>query len=157
MKEKKRSIFRKQSLERVSSPEELDSYLMVTGPGIWMTLIAVIVLLLGVFAWMIFGHLDTTVDVAVVCKDGEAVCLLPAEQYKGAASVTIADKTYPLQDVDFSVIKVTSDMDPNLLEAGGLEVGDSVLPMELDANLQDGIYQGVATTETVQPIRFIIN
>ena len=67
--EEKQSIFRKQSLDRVSSPEELDQYLMVTGPGIWMTLTAIIVILVGVIFWMIFGRLNTTVDIAVATED----------------------------------------------------------------------------------------
>lgn len=33
-KQEKKSIFRQNSLNRVSTPEEMDRYLQVTGPGI---------------------------------------------------------------------------------------------------------------------------
>ena len=46
--EQKKQIFRKKTLERISSPEQLTDYLHVTNPGIWV-LFAVIILLLGVF------------------------------------------------------------------------------------------------------------
>ena len=36
-------LFRKNSLERVSSPEQLNDYVKVSSPGIWIILAAVIV------------------------------------------------------------------------------------------------------------------
>ncbi len=39
------SFFRKKSLDRISSPEQLTDYLRVTNPGIWIFLAAVVVLL----------------------------------------------------------------------------------------------------------------
>ncbi len=56
-KEKKESIFREKSLERISEPEQLHDYIRVTTPGIWLVLIAVVILLAGVFVWGIFGTL----------------------------------------------------------------------------------------------------
>ena len=37
-------IFRKKSLDRISSPEQLNDYIRVANPGIWMILAAVIIL-----------------------------------------------------------------------------------------------------------------
>ena len=55
-------IFRKKSLDRISSPEQLNDYIRVANPGIWMILAAVIILLAGVCVWGIFGHLDTKTE-----------------------------------------------------------------------------------------------
>ena len=41
-------IFRKKSIERISSPEQLHDYIRVTTPGVWLVLIAIIILLVGV-------------------------------------------------------------------------------------------------------------
>ena len=41
-------IFRQKSVERISSPEQLQDYMRVTTPGVWMVLLAVILLLAGV-------------------------------------------------------------------------------------------------------------
>ena len=49
------SVFRKKSLERVSSPEQMDDYIKVTTPAVWIALIALAVLLAGCLAWSIFG------------------------------------------------------------------------------------------------------
>ena len=39
------SIFRKKSLERISSPEEIDNYIKVTSPSMWLVMGAIIFLL----------------------------------------------------------------------------------------------------------------
>ena len=125
MEEQKTSIFRKESLDRITSPEELDSYLMVTRPGVWITLFAILILLVGAFTWAIMGRLTTTLDVAVVAEDGEVVCLVPAEKLADTAEprVTVADKSYPLSDAGSSLQIVTEDMDINLRLAGMLQEG----------------------------------
>ncbi|MCR5399521.1 MAG: hypothetical protein K6E68_08335 [Lachnospiraceae bacterium] len=48
-------IFRKKSLDRISSPEQLNDYIKVTTPSVWVILIAVILLLVGMLAWSVFG------------------------------------------------------------------------------------------------------
>lgn len=49
------SIFREKSIKRVSSPEQLDDYLRVTTPSVWLVLLALVILLVGILAWSVFG------------------------------------------------------------------------------------------------------
>ena len=49
----KEDIFRKKNLDRMKSPEELNDYIRITEPGIWLFLIAVLILLISV---CIFGR-----------------------------------------------------------------------------------------------------
>lgn len=58
-KQSNSGIFREKSISRVSSPEELNDYIRVTSPSVWIVLIAVVVLLLGMLAWSIFGTVET--------------------------------------------------------------------------------------------------
>ena len=60
-------IFRQKSIDKVSSPEKLDNYIRVTTPSVWITLAAILVLLIGALVWGIFGELtihniDGTID-----------------------------------------------------------------------------------------------
>ena len=43
------SIFRKKSLDRISSPEQLNDYIRVSTPSVWMVLFAIIILTLLAF------------------------------------------------------------------------------------------------------------
>ena len=50
-------IFRQKSIDKVSSPEKLDDYIRVTTPSVWITLIAIVILLLGAVIWGTLGEL----------------------------------------------------------------------------------------------------
>ena len=54
------SVFRRKSMDRVSSPEKLNDYIRVTTPTVWLVLIAVILLLAGMLAWSIFSTVEAT-------------------------------------------------------------------------------------------------
>jgi hypothetical protein len=53
------SIFRKKSLDRISSPEALDDYLHVTTPSVWLVLNAIIALLAGLLIWSHVASIDS--------------------------------------------------------------------------------------------------
>ncbi|MBQ7678765.1 MAG: hypothetical protein IJT34_02835 [Butyrivibrio sp.] len=54
----RKMIFREKSMERVSSPEQLNDYIRVTTPSVWLILIAVLFLLAGVLVWAVFGRIQ---------------------------------------------------------------------------------------------------
>ena len=56
------SIFRKKSLERISSPEEIDDYMKVTSPSMWLVLGAILLLAALIF-WSITARIESTVVV----------------------------------------------------------------------------------------------
>lgn len=60
MEQKKQGggIFREKSIKRVSSPEQLNDYIRVTSPSVWIVLIALVVLLLGMLAWSVLGRIE---------------------------------------------------------------------------------------------------
>jgi HlyD family secretion protein len=55
-----KSIFRQVSLDRLSSPEQLDQLMRVTSPKGWVALIAVFLLLAGAIVWACVGSIPTT-------------------------------------------------------------------------------------------------
>ncbi len=54
-------VFRKVSLERMSSPEQLDQVMQVTTPKGWVALLSLIVLVVFAIFWGIFGSISTKV------------------------------------------------------------------------------------------------
>lgn len=59
-------IFRKKSLDKATSPEELNDYIRVTSPHIWIVLAAVILLLVGMIIWGIFGTVSVQDETGAV-------------------------------------------------------------------------------------------
>ena len=61
-------VFREKSMKRVSQPEDLDDYIRVTTPSVWIVLLAVVLVLAAVVGWMIFGTVDVHNDDGTVTK-----------------------------------------------------------------------------------------
>ena len=72
MAEEKKSIFRKETLDRISSPEQLGDYLRVTTPGLWVVIVGVVAMLVGFFVWMSVGIIETTVPAGVSARNHSA-------------------------------------------------------------------------------------
>lgn len=61
-REKKESLFRQESLERLSSPERLDQLMKVVSPADWLTLSAFCGLIAMGLVWSILGRIPITVE-----------------------------------------------------------------------------------------------
>ena len=68
----KQDLFRKESMDQLSRPDQLSDYIRVSTPAVWVLLAAIILLLAGTCVWGIFGRLDTTVQGAAR-SDGTAL------------------------------------------------------------------------------------
>lgn len=55
-------IFRKSSLEKLSSPEQLDRMIVITSPSLWLSLAGAAGIIIVVLLWAIFGRLPVEVD-----------------------------------------------------------------------------------------------
>ena len=58
-------LFRKKSMDRISSPEELHDYMRVTSPRLWMILAAVVILLAGFVVYASTATMENTMPVRV--------------------------------------------------------------------------------------------
>ncbi len=57
-----KNIFREVSLERLSSPEQLDELINVTSPKAWLALLAIACLLISAIAWGFLGSIPTKIE-----------------------------------------------------------------------------------------------
>ena len=64
----KESVFRKKSLDKISSPEEIDEYMKVTSPSLWIIFGAVLLVLIAVVLWSITKEIEVS-----VIADGQTV------------------------------------------------------------------------------------
>lgn len=69
----KTSVFRKESLDRVESPEQLDEYIKVSRPKVWMILTALLIAAAAVIIWSAIGTLPETMSVQGVTAGGKTV------------------------------------------------------------------------------------
>ena len=156
----KEAIFRKKSIERVNSPDQLNDYIRVANPGVWTVLAAVIILLAGLCVWGVFGHLDTVLDVAAVCENGELRLYVPEEkagEVSAGMAVAVDGAEYELASVSASPVPVDDAFDAYAVHVGGLERGQWVYPAYAAAALPDGVYRAQIVTERISPASFVVN
>ena len=51
-------LFRKNAIDHISSPEQLDDYIKVSNPRAWMILAVILLCLIGLFIWSIFCFIE---------------------------------------------------------------------------------------------------
>ena len=135
--EQKKSIFRQQSLDRISSPEQLNDYLHVTNVGVWALLTVVILLLVAFFSWASIGRLDTIASAKAAVRDGTAqITVLEYAEINAGMTVRMGDAEFRISDV------------------GQDETGFTVATAPV--NLPDGNYDAEIVVETLSPISFLL-
>lgn len=135
--EEKQTLFRKKTLDRISSPEQLTDYLRVTNPGVWLILVVVLILLGSLIAWASIGTLETTSDVKVIVTDHTAeVISTQGVELSGGMPMHIAGQ------------------DAKIASAEKDEYGRSVGIAEVE--LPDGTYDGTVVTDETKPIEFLL-
>ena len=153
-------LFRKKSIDRVSSPEQLDAYIRVANPGVWLVLIAIVALLVGVCVWGILGALDTTISAVAVCENNTITLYVKDEEGKAIQAemeVQIADATASVTAISPMPIKAQTALSDYARYIGGFGGEDWVYAIQTDAQLPDGVYSAKIILESVSPMSFIVN
>ena len=156
------SVFRQKSMEKITSPEQMNDYIRVSNPSVWMILAAVIVLLIGVCVWGAFGHLDTVVQTGGVCEDGRLTVYLSESDFvklDGEVILSVGEAEYAVvSDVAGMPILLDESTDPYLLHLIGLSAGDWAHVLSAEApDLKDGVYTVSVIIERVRPLDFVLN
>lgn len=153
-------IFRKKSIDRMSSPEQLNDYIKVTNPGVWMALAAIVILLIGVCVWGVFGKLETKLPVAAVSQDGQTVLYVKEDNIASVRenmSVYVGDETYKVTSVSSQPVAVTEEISEYARHTGELSIGEWVYIVQIDGNIPDGAYRAQIVTDSVSPLYFVFN
>ena len=77
-----KSVYRKVSLERLSSPEQLDMLVQVTDVRGWLALSAIGILLAMVIGWGVWGSIPSQINMPAIVLNNEGVETTAAQQAK---------------------------------------------------------------------------
>lgn len=94
----KSQLFREKSIERVSSPEQLNDYIRVANPSVWLAFVAVLFLLVGICIWGIFGRLDTVLNVGAITEGEQTIC------YVKESDIVIAHRLSTIRHCDRIIV-----------------------------------------------------
>lgn len=139
--EENKSLFRKESMDRISSPEVLSDYLKVTQPSVWVVLIAVILLLGGLLVWSGVSSVESYAAGTAELQNG--VLTLSFDDEEKAAYVE-PGMTIEVGTSKCPVLSVGEDEEGRLIA-----VAESALP--------DGSYEARVSYSSTQIIRMLFN
>ena len=154
------NIFRKKSIDKVSSPEQLNDYIRVSNPAVWSILVAIVILLCGVCVWGIFGHLDTTVKSAGICENGIITCYVKEAdigKISRSMKITVNGEQTAIVSIAESPIKVDGKIDSYAQHIGGLQSGEWVYPVTAACGQKNGTFQTEIVVESISPMSFVFN
>ena len=153
------SIFRQSSIDRLKSPEQLNSYIRVANPTVWLILAAIILLLIGVVIWGVFGTVESTVSAGAMVNGGGAICFVSEEN---AAKIS-AGQPVLIEGVYGTVYEVSrrpvqnKEIDSYLLHLSGLSADGFCYPVAIKiSGVSSGVHTAKITVESINPITFVV-
>ncbi len=157
MSEQKK-LFREKSLEQFSSPEQLNEYIHVTSPSIFMMLGAVIAILIGTVIWGLTGTISTHTAVSAVCNDGNLTAYIDS-QYAADLS---ADSVIEVNGTEYAITAVTNQarageiLKAEELPKYGISANSLVIGVSASTSLADGVYEATVIMMKMRPADLII-
>ena len=134
----KENLYRKQSMDRIQSPEQLNDYLHITKPSVWLVLAAVLLLLIGFFIWSSFNYIDS-------------VAYGNAKVEQGRMTIRFEDEERAEQITPGMQVEV-GDTVSQIRSLGKDELGTFAVA---DAVLTDGEYEAVVRYEHIQILKLL--
>ncbi|HAK57914.1 MAG TPA: hypothetical protein DCP06_02945 [Lachnospiraceae bacterium] len=135
------SIFRKKSTEQITSPEQLDTYLQVTRPRIWVVIVVVAALIVGGIIWSRFVVVDSYISGTAKAEKGVLTIAFDnseiADNVKEGMKVEIGETMSEVSDV-------------------GVDSAGNVIAVS-NANVPDGSYRVRVTFKQTDLIKMLIN
>ncbi len=134
-------VFRQKSMEQISAPEQLNDYLHVTTPTVWVALAAVILLLTCLFIWSSQAAVESFAAGTAVAKNG-------------VLTVSFDDQEKAVHIKDGMEVKVGA-LKTTILSVGTDEDGNRLAVAELP--LPDGTYDARVGYDNMQIIDLLFN
>lgn len=131
-------LFRKKSLDKISSPDKLDDYLKVSSPSLWLIMLAVVILLVGTLVWASVEQLETKINAVASIQSNNVEIVLTGSD---ADKVDIGMRVY-IGKVETTIDNVKFD-----------DLGRTIAICSAD--LSDGNYKAEIVIESIHPISFL--
>ena len=127
-------LYREKSIERISSPEQLNEYLKVTKPAVWVLLLAVILLLVGFIVWGALTYIGSFVKGTAEVKDGVMIVRFEDDPFAEKIREGMTVNTEETSDIITSI---------------GRDGNGDIFAMA-DTKLKDGTYEVSVRYKTTQ-------
>ena len=154
-----KGLFRKKSLDRIASPEQMHDYMRVTSPRLWMLLSAIAVFLVGFIVVAATTRIENTVPITVHVEQYD---FSTDEDYDGGQALFTAMVAYlpgTMKDqVDRGMAVRIGDREGTVSSTGVSEEGTLTILIDVEGRyipLPEGEYDAELVLESTTPISFL--
>ena len=134
-------LYRKKVMDRLSSPEQLNDYLHITRPAVWVVIAAILLLIIGGIIWSSVTYINSVVNGT-------------AEVRGGHMTVTFDDDQFA-QNVQAGLDVTVGDTKSTILSVGWNP--DGSLFATADTSLADGTYPASVSYRRTQILQLLFN
>lgn len=159
----KETLFRKKSLERISSPDQLDEYIRVSSPAAWSVLALIVLLLVAAALWACFGTIDERVGAPLVVRDGAGVAYVPESSAERIEAGDVVEFSAGGEAYTGAVVSVAATLlsSEEVRAAAGdwtsLNIGGEAWarPVQVEVSAPDGTYDAAVVAESYNPVSLV--
>jgi HlyD family secretion protein len=119
-----KTIFRKVSLDRLSSPEQLDRIITVVSPIGWVAIISLAFFILAAVAWGCFGIVSNKVNGSGVLMHSEGIVKITSQSNGRISAVNVRAGEYVEQG------QIIAEVEQDDLETQIRQMKDSIIALE---------------------------
>lgn len=157
---KNESIFRSKNMENISSMDKMDDYIHVTSPAGWMTITAIILILISFFTFCVLVRVESPVVYYGICENNELTIYVPVESISEISNqqfCIVEDKDCSVEKVDSIPIQAR-EINQYICELNSFSADDWVCGVVINSgDVKEGIIEAKFKGEAVRPIDYLIN
>jgi len=153
-------IFRKKSIDSINSPEDLNSFMRITNPPLWMILFAIIILLAGAIVWGCTNTIDTRSQCIVISDGMQSYCYVHTDDLpyiSQSTEIHMDDRIYFMDTIEDHGVYAETVMNDYQIVLGSYQAGETVYGLSLTNTLPEGTYEAYVVLERISPFTFLFN
>ena len=144
--------------QKIKSPDQLNNYIRITSPGVWIVLSAMLVLLAGFFVWLFTGQLEIIFSSKIFTSGSETYTFMTAER---AAGLKKGMRVRVNQSGSAGTVSdVASEPSPYSETARALGIydrGENLFRVSVAVSgVPQGVSEAVFVLDTVKPLSFLL-
>lgn len=155
----KKQLFRQESLEKIESPEKMDSFVRVVNPGVWVVLAAALIAIAGVIIWGFFGTIKSKTEVYFRADErGKAIVYVTedvAKNLKRGDEIQIEGISGKITRVSAEAVQAEDYTDGYVVHLNGME-GAWVHELRTNITVDMGVHKAEIIKKIITPIELIV-
>lgn len=145
----------------IKNPYELNEYIKVAKPSIWILLISVSAFIVSLFIWSIFGTIEDKVEAVMFIKDYQSEVFIAKNDYprvREGMKLRINDHEFEILSISKNPEALKESYFTEDYEIGDFKAHDKVYKIKVaeleDAGFTTGTYLGDIVVKLINPITF---